>query len=184
MKQLDELHDEYTRDADYPEFRDIHDLLDTVDALESEKALERAAALREAADKFENIGDAVLNESSSPCMDSLNKRQIIALSFAAAQSIVRALIPQADAHALDKLLAEARLEKAEWWAKGHICENSRDCPECKDIAALRAAAGKKQECPSCGSTLRSMPGEIGTGTNDYQTSECRDKWHAVGKVEP
>jgi hypothetical protein len=110
MKQLDELHDEYTRDADYPEFRDIHDLLDTIDALESEKALERA-----------------------------NERELILQEISSGKSIIPEIV-----HALDKLLAEAKLEEAEWWAKGAHEYPGHNCESCNRIAALRADARKAQ----------------------------------------
>src|SRR5579864_1810071 len=70
---------------------DARDILDTINVLESELKLERAAALRE-------VHKKVLDLSWIP----LNYRH----------DVNRAIpIPSADASALDKLLAEARLEE-------------------------------------------------------------------------
>jgi hypothetical protein len=110
---------------------------------ESDLKLERAAALHEAA----TIADATICEEfrkgwqpagSSPRSEIVAKYTRIA---------IEALIPQSDASALDKLLAEARLEEADWWYQ-HAGSHS----ECLErLAALRAAprdSGKAASQPT------------------------------------
>ena len=92
---------------------------------EAEVALERAAALREAAECTHTHGENATWKSGE-----------------ASHRAICALILQADAHALDKLLAEARLDQTE--------KIRRQWVECvrfgewltDELAALRAAAGK------------------------------------------
>jgi hypothetical protein len=93
----------------------------------AEVALERAAALREAAECTHTHGENATWKSGE-----------------ASHRAILALIPQADAHALDKLLAEARLDQTE--------KIRRQWVECvrfgewltDELAALRASAGNVQ----------------------------------------
>jgi hypothetical protein len=100
---------------------------DGADSLKSDLKLERAAALREVQEKLESkifpIGTSDISDAAIMWDD-----------------VRAALIPQAEAHALDKLLAEARLEEAEWWAEWGMKGDQSH----KRLAALRAAVGKDQ----------------------------------------
>ena len=41
-------------------------------------------------------------------------------------------------------LLRAVLDEAEWWHRGHICENDRDCEACARLVALRSAVGESR----------------------------------------
>lgn len=49
---------------------------------------------------------------------------------------IRALAPKSAQDWLAADRAKQRLEEAKWWHRSHICENSKDCPECKRLAEL------------------------------------------------
>jgi hypothetical protein len=38
------------------------------------------------------------------------------------------------------------------------------------------------KCPTCGSGLKEVRPEMGTGVNDYQSQECKDPWHETSAV--
>jgi hypothetical protein len=122
---------------------------------EAEVKLERAAVLTEAADQIKANREARGSYSSTWEQGYLDGQKW-------AVDEILALIPQADAHALDKLLAEARQEivtpelveslhaaVAQGWCVPPNTSKAMDCDLAlaivnNVIAALRAAAGNVQ----------------------------------------
>jgi hypothetical protein len=94
-EQIYELHDEYNRDADYPEFRDIHNLLDTIDALEAELAATQNIAKPEAvADQIKAAREEAMAYVLQLYQDAILESMIFCMGCAKGESSV--ISPRSD----------------------------------------------------------------------------------------